>query len=145
MDEIAPSILRVSRQHVTRWTPLGLFPAIDNGRVTVERRLDPETQGHVSRALDALFDEFGDSHPRDTIEGVMDNSLTQLVGDAEVTDFLATLAYRFSRERLKATSRGHGTPDAASEVLFVGLGDSGRGQIASALVTLRSEGRVVTH
>jgi arsenate reductase (thioredoxin) len=30
-------------------------------------------------------------------------------------------------------------------VLFVGLGDSGRGQIAAALVTLRSEGRVVAH
>lgn len=31
------------------------------------------------------------------------------------------------------------------DVLFVGLGDSGRGQIAAALVTLRSEGRVVAH
>jgi arsenate reductase len=41
--------------------------------------------------------------------------------------------------------RAHGTPDARSEVLFVGLGDSGRGQIASALVTLRSEGRIVAH
>jgi arsenate reductase (thioredoxin) len=30
-------------------------------------------------------------------------------------------------------------------VLFVGLGDSGRGQIAAALVTLRSGGRVVAH
>jgi protein-tyrosine-phosphatase len=30
-------------------------------------------------------------------------------------------------------------------VLFIGLGDSGRGQIAAALVTLRSEGRVVAH
>ena len=75
----------------------------------------------------------------------MDDSITQLVGEAEVNDFLATLAYRFSRERLKAMGRAHGASDAASEVLFVGLGDSGRGQIASALVTLRSEGRVVAH
>jgi arsenate reductase (thioredoxin) len=113
--------------------------------MTVEGQLDPETQGHVGRAVDSLSDEFCESHSRETIEGVMNDSLTQLVGDAEVNDFLATLAYRFSRERLKAMSRAHGTPDAASEVLFVGLGDSGRGQIASALVTLRSEGRVVAH
>ena len=30
-------------------------------------------------------------------------------------------------------------------MLFVGLGDTGRGQMAAALLTLRSEGRVVAH
>jgi arsenate reductase len=113
--------------------------------VTVARQLDPTTEEHVRRAIDSLADEFGETHARETIEGVMDDSITRLVGEAEVNDFLATLAYRFSRERLKAMGRAHGAPDAASEVLFVGLGDSGRGQIASALVTLRSEGRVVAH
>ena len=30
-------------------------------------------------------------------------------------------------------------------MLFIGLGDTGRGQMAAALLTLRSEGRVVAH
>lgn len=107
--------------------------------------LDSVTEGHVRRAVLALSDEFGDEHSPQTIERVMDDSIAQLAGDAEINDFLSTLAYRFTRERLKAMGRAHGAPDAPSEVLFIGLGDSGRGQIASALVTLRSEGRVVAH
>jgi len=132
-------------QVVTRFTPHRLIGDADNRTVTVARQLDPTTQEHVRRAVDSLYDEFGEIHTRETIQGVVDDSLTQLVGEAEVNDFLATLAFRFSRERLKAMGRAHGAPDAASEVLFVGLGDSGRGQIASALVTLRSEGRVIAH
>ena len=41
--------------------------------------------------------------------------------------------------------RAHGPEHALPDVLFVGLGDSGRGPIAATLVTLRSEGRVVAH
>jgi arsenate reductase len=111
----------------------------------VSNELSPVTQQHVDRAVDALVDEFGDVHSRETIEGVMENSVSQLAGSAEVHDFLATLAHRFTRERLKAMARAHGPERALPEVLFVGLGDSGRGQIAAALVTLRSEGRVVAH
>jgi arsenate reductase len=107
--------------------------------------LSPVTQLHVQRAVDALVDEFGDVHSRETIERVMDDSVSQLAGSADVDDFLATLAHRFTRERLRAMARAHGPERALPDVLFVGLGDSGRGQIAAALVTLRSEGRVVAH
>jgi arsenate reductase (thioredoxin) len=107
--------------------------------------LDSVTRHHVARAVDSLAEEFGDAHPRDTIERVMEDSVTQLAGSAEVDDFIATLAHRFTRERLKAMGRAHGPAQALPDVLFVGLGDSGRGQIAAALVTLRSEGRVVAH
>ena len=107
--------------------------------------LSPVTQLHVQRAVDALVDEFGDVHSRETIESVMDDSVSQLAGSADVDDFLATLAHRFTRERLMAMARAHGQERALPDVLFVGLGDSGRGQIAAALVTLRSEGRVVAH
>jgi arsenate reductase (thioredoxin) len=110
-----------------------------------ETDLSPVTQQHVDRAVDSLVDEFGDVHSRQTIDRVMDDSVSQLAGTAEVDDFLATLAHRFTRERLKAMGRAHGAERALPDVLFVGLGDSGRGQIAAALVTLRSEGRVVAH
>ena len=107
--------------------------------------LDPVTQHHVARAVDSLVEEFGDTQSRETIERVMEDSVAQLAGSADVDDFIATLAHRFTRERLKAMGRAHGPEHALPDVLFVGLGDSGRGQIAAALVTLRSEGRVVAH
>jgi arsenate reductase (thioredoxin) len=75
----------------------------------------------------------------------MNDSVTQLAGSAEVDDFLATLAHRFTHERLKAMGRAHGPERALPDALFIGLGDSGRGQMAAALVTLRSDGRVIAH
>lgn len=75
----------------------------------------------------------------------MNDSVMQLAGSAEVDDFLATLAHRFTRERLKAMGHAHCPERALPDVLFIGLGDSGRGQMAAALVTLRSEGRVIAH
>jgi arsenate reductase len=113
--------------------------------VTAGNELSPVTRLHVDRAVETLVDEFGDVHSRETIEGVMDDSVSQLAGSAEVDDFLATLAHRFTRERLKAMARAHGPERPLPDVLFVGLGDTGRGQIAAALVTLRSDGRVAAH
>ena len=100
---------------------------------------------HIEKAVDALVDEFGESYPRETIQRLMDDSLRGLVREANVDDFVPSLAHRFTRERLKALSRAHGPESAQSDVLFVGLGDTGRGQMAAALLTLRSEGRVVAH
>jgi arsenate reductase (thioredoxin) len=108
-------------------------------------QLSPETQHHIEKAVDVLVDEFGHHQPRESIQRIMDDSVSQLVGSAEVEDFLPALAHRFTRERLKALERAHGPEDAQPDVLFVGLGDSGRGQMAAALLTLRSEGRVVAH
>jgi protein-tyrosine-phosphatase len=115
------------------------------GVVATSDALSPVAQQHVERAVDALVDEFGDIQSRQTIERVMNDSVTQLAGSAEVDDFLATLAHRFTRERLKAMGRAHGPERALPDVLFIGLGDSGRGQMAAALVTLRSDGRVIAH
>jgi arsenate reductase (thioredoxin) len=94
--------------------------------VTASNALSPVAQHHVQTVVDALVDEFGDVHSRQTIERVMGDSVTQLAGSAEVDDFLATLAHRFTRERLKAMARAHGPERALPDVLFIGLGDSGR-------------------
>src|SRR5262245_9935935 len=75
---------------------------------------------------------------------MMDDSVRHLTG-SQVEDFLPALAHRFTRERLKALSRAQGPESAQPDVLFIGLEDTGRGQMAAALVTLRSEGRVVAH
>jgi arsenate reductase (thioredoxin) len=130
---------------LTRCEPHSRVPPRDDQSVSEASELSPVAQLHVTRAVDALVDELGDVHSRQTIQRVMDDSVAQLAGRAEVDDFLATLAHRFTRERLKAMGRAHGAEHALPDVLFIGLGDSGRGQIAAALVTLRSEGRVVAH
>lgn len=109
--------------------------------------LDEVTRLHVEKAVEALCEEFGDTVPRAEIAALMDDSLRQLVREAEVNDFVATLAHRFTRERLMA--RGHrslvtGSGVATPAILFVGLHDTGRGQMAAAL-TSQSDGRVVVH
>jgi arsenate reductase (thioredoxin) len=121
------------------------MPVADNRRVSQGVELNETTRLHVEKAVEALVEEFGDVHSRDKVQRVMDDSLRQLVGDAQVDDFVPTLAHRFARERLKALGRAHGPESALPDVLFIGLGDTGRGQIAAALVTLRSEGGIVAH
>ena len=108
--------------------------------------LSPVVQQHITRAADSLMDEFEGIHSPATIERVMDDSVREITkGRTGVDDFVPTLAHRFARERLKALARAHGPESALPDVLFVGLGDTGRGQMAAALVTLRSEGRIVAH
>jgi arsenate reductase (thioredoxin) len=121
------------------------MPVADNRRVSQGVELNETTRLHVEKAVEALVEEFGDVHSPDKVQRVMDDSLRQLVGDAQVDDFVPTLAHRFARERLKALGRAHGPESALPDVLFIGLGDTGRGQIAAALVTLRSEGGIVAH
>jgi arsenate reductase len=107
--------------------------------------LSPTARLHVEKAVESLLDEFGDRYSREEVEQIMDDSLRRLVRGAEVEDFVPALAHRFARERLKAIGRAHGLDSELPDVLFVGLGDTGRGQMAAALLTHRSEGRVVAH
>lgn len=113
--------------------------------VSTDVELSSVARLHIEKAVDALAEEFGEVHSRETVQRVMDDSLRGLVGDANVDDFVPALAHRFTRERLKALARAHGPESALTDVLFVGLGDTGRGQIGAALLTLRSDGRVVAH
>jgi len=56
------------------------------------------------------------------------------------------MAYRFTRERLNAIARAQGQDaQGAWDVVFVSLSGGGRGQIAAALTTQLSEGRVSVH
>jgi arsenate reductase (thioredoxin) len=111
--------------------------------VSSEVELSPTTRLHVERAVTSLVDEFGETHSRETIEALMEDSLRQLAREARVDDFVPNLAHRFTRERLKALTREEGV--APGDVLFVGLGDTGRGQMGAALLTLRSDGRITAH
>jgi Protein-tyrosine-phosphatase-like, N-terminal domain len=113
--------------------------------MSAELELTDTARLHIDKAVDALVDEFGELHSRETVDRVMDDSLRSLVNGANVDDFVPALAHRFMRERLKALARAHGPESAQPDVLFVGLGDTGRGQMDAALLTLRSDGSVLAH
>jgi protein-tyrosine-phosphatase len=104
--------------------------------------LDSVTQHHVDEMVEALVTEFGDRFERARIEELMADSVQQLAGSAQVADFLPVLAHRFTRERLTSLARSRGT---GWDVVFVSLSGGGRGQIAAALTTLLSGGRVSVH
>jgi arsenate reductase len=108
----------------------------------VGTKIDPVTQHHVDEMIEDLCAEFSGRFDRGRIEELMADSVDQLAGQAQVEDFLPVLAYRFTRERLSSMGRSVGT---GLDVVFISLSGGGRGQIAAALTTLLSGGRVSVH
>jgi len=87
-------------------------------------------------------DEFAGVFSAETIERYIGESL-DLLGGARINVFVPVLAHRFARERLRALGQADGTiVKEQPEVLFVCVHNSGRSQMAAALVKLRSQGRV---
>jgi len=108
-------------------------------------KLDPITREHVVKATDALEQEFEGLYGREEIERVIDESIDQLAY-GNVAEFVPVLAHRFARERLRA--RGQSSGQLAKDVpivVFVGLQDSGRGQMGAALLAHHARGRVAVH
>ena len=104
--------------------------------------LDPVTRAHVERAADALEDEFAGTFSRETIARYIAESV-DLLGETKVKEFVAVLAHRFARERLKALAQYEGlVAKTQPEVLFVCVHNAGRSQMAAGLVKLRSGGRI---
>jgi arsenate reductase len=104
--------------------------------------IDAATRWHLDRQLDSLAEEFGGIFSRETIERFVAESLAGLSG-ARFGDFLPVLVHRFARERLRALGQAEGTiAKPVPEVLFVCVRNSGRSQMAAALLDHRARGRV---
>lgn len=104
--------------------------------------LDPVTRSHIEKTAEALRDEFAGTFSGETIERFLAESL-ELLGESKVNVFVPVLAHRFARERLKALGQAEALlTKEQPEVLFVCVQNAGRSQMAAALLTLRSEGRV---
>ena len=92
-----------------------------------------------------LTGEFAGVFSSQTVEQILEDSYSQLL-PANIAGFLPLLAERFARERLRAAARVlPGRPqDGALRplVLFVCTANSGRSQMAAALLALRSTGAV---
>lgn len=96
--------------------------------------------------IDSLCREFDGRFERSEIESLMSDSLSRLDASATVGEFVPLMAYRFTRERLNAITRGLGErPEGTWDVVFVSLSGGGRGQIAAALTTKLSGDRVSVH
>ena len=108
----------------------------------MSQTLDPVTADHVRQAAAGLADEFTGIYSKETIERYVAESAGSL-GDSRINVFVPVLAYRFARERLKATAKAEGLlVTDQPEVLFVCVHNAGRSQMAAGLVKLRSGGRI---
>ena len=113
----------------------------DKGLASLEV-LDPVTRQHVEKAADALESEFAGIFARETIARYIAES-TDMLSGGSVNVFVPVLAYRFTRERLKALAQAEGLiTKEMPEVLFVCVHNAGRSQMAAGLVKLRSDGRI---
>ena len=80
---------------------------------------------------------------REDVAEVVAESYALLSSQAGVTEFLPVLTARFARDRLADLARSAGlAPSGTPEVLFLCVRNAGRSQMAAALMTQRSGGRV---
>lgn len=100
------------------------------------------TDPTLAAAQAELVGEFAGVFSSQTVEQVVEDSYTRLL-PASVEAFLPLLAERFARERLRAASRAVAGCEALRPmVLFVCTANSGRSQMAAALLAQRSAGGV---
>lgn len=113
------------------------------------RTLDRQNTLAASQA--SLVEEFSGTFAPETVARCLEDSYERLL-PASIAAYLPLLAQRFARERLRAAARTTGPAAAYIDdegragwtplVLFVCTANSGRSQLAAALVTHRAGGRV---
>jgi protein-tyrosine-phosphatase len=81
----------------------------------------------------------------ETVQAVLVESYDLLADEATVREHLVVLAERFAAQRLNALAHAHGAPGVVPRVLFVCAGNSGRSQLAAALLAHRAQGRIAVH
>jgi len=99
------------------------------------------------RALEALAEELSEHYrgvfSAETVGRYVLESYAALLRTSRVKAYLVTLTGRFVRERLTALAQTVGeAPKDVPEVLFVCVENAGRSQMAMALMTHLSDGRV---
>jgi protein-tyrosine-phosphatase len=96
----------------------------------------------LAAAQAELVAEFAGVFSAQTVEQIVEDSYARLL-PASIEGFLPLLAQRFARERLRAASRALPGREALRPlVLFVCTANSGRSQMAAALLAQRSAGAV---
>jgi arsenate reductase (thioredoxin) len=104
-----------------------------------------ETESRLDAATDRLAEEFEGVYDRATIRRLLDSSANQFSGRG-VESFVAILAERFTRERLRAQAQSEGRLEKGTvQVLFVSLTGGGRAQIGAAMLAEHAGQTVTVH
>ena len=102
-----------------------------------------ETKARLAAAADRLEAEFAGVSDRASIEKLLASSAEGFSGRG-VESFVAILAERFTRERLRSQAQSEGRLEKPTvEVLFISLTGGGRAQIGAAMLA-SAVGDVVT-
>ncbi|MEV0945737.1 three-helix bundle dimerization domain-containing protein [Rhodococcus sp. NPDC049939] len=113
---------------------------------TRDNRAQPELlmpQAVLARTAADLAAKYTGVFSPQTVERYVFESYTALRLVAKVHTHLTTLAGRFAAERLTALAQSQGAvPKTVPEVLFVCVHNSGRSQMAAALLAHHAPGRV---
>jgi len=108
--------------------------------------IDAATALNLKKCREALHADFDRMVSPERVDSIFDDSITQLRSGGHFLDYLGALAEKLARERLKALARSEGrVPRGVPDVLFVGLHDTGRGQMGAAIMDSLAEGRVTVH
>ena len=102
-----------------------------------------DLQGVLSRVAERLDDSFTGIFSKETIERYVKESYDLLAVNATVTVHLPSLTERFAKDRLRALAQYETKIEKDKpSILFVCVHNAGRSQMAAALATELSSGRV---
>jgi len=110
----------------------------------VERTAPPSDLLHerIRGVIAKLAEEFTGIYSPETVSRCASESMESLK-DAAVIEFVPSLTYRFTRERLRAQAQAEGIMSKEQpEVLFVCVHNAGRSQMAAVLTHHLSGGKV---
>jgi arsenate reductase (thioredoxin) len=94
----------------------------------------------LASALDRLASEFMGVFSRETVEGVLDDSVREL-SKSKIDTYVPALAERFTRERLGALARTDQQGARLPSVLFLCTHNAGRSQMAAGWLKRLADGR----
>lgn len=102
-----------------------------------------DLDGVLDRVADRLDDSFTGVFSKETIQRYVKESYELLAHNATVTVHLPSLTERFAKDRLRALAQQESKIEKdMPSILFVCVHNAGRSQMAAALATKLSSGRV---
>lgn len=102
-----------------------------------------DTTEVLHRISERLAERFAGVFAAETVERYVFESYTALARTAKITTYLPATTEHFASDRLTALARSKGVSASdAPSVLFVCVQNAGRSQMAAALLTMESKGRI---
>lgn len=97
----------------------------------------------LQRIGDRLADRFAGVFAAETVERYVFESYTALARTAKISTYLPATTEHFANDRLNALAKSKGAVESeVPEVLFVCVQNSGRSQLAAALLNVEAKGRI---